>query len=148
MWILQDFWYLLIGIVSMRLRSGYGLKKKDFLYLKFSPTSYASFQYLFPLPSRRTLHSLLNTVQFRMGMNTHVLVQSRTTYRQCLIKFAWFVSCLTGCQSEDWLYWRLWGHWMPWQDNQYCISWPGLYASWSMYKAEASNGFLFDSREH
>jgi len=41
--------------------------------LKCSPRFYAFRQFLFPLPSRRALHSLLNSVQFRMGMNAHVI---------------------------------------------------------------------------
>ena len=41
--------------------------------LKRSPRSYAFLRSLFPLPSRRTLQSLQNTVQFRTGINAHVL---------------------------------------------------------------------------
>jgi hypothetical protein len=40
--------------------------------LKRSPKSYILLQTLFPLPSGRTLQSLLNTVHFRTGLNTHV----------------------------------------------------------------------------
>ena len=40
--------------------------------LKRSPRSYAFLRSLFPLPSRRTLQSLLSTVQFRKGINAHV----------------------------------------------------------------------------
>jgi len=40
--------------------------------LKRSPKSYTLLHTLFPLPSGRTLQSLLNTVQFRTGINTHV----------------------------------------------------------------------------
>ena len=40
--------------------------------LKCSPRSCAFLRFLFPLPSRRALHSLLNPVQFRMGVNAHV----------------------------------------------------------------------------
>ena len=40
--------------------------------LKHSLRSDAFLQSLFPLPSRRTLQSLLNTVQFRTGINAHV----------------------------------------------------------------------------
>ena len=40
--------------------------------LKHSPRSYAFLQSLFPLPSRRTLQSLLNTAQFRIGINAHM----------------------------------------------------------------------------
>jgi hypothetical protein len=40
--------------------------------LKFSPSSYAFLRFLFLLAFRRTLHSLLNTVQLRMGMNANV----------------------------------------------------------------------------
>jgi len=39
--------------------------------LKCSPRSYAIFQSLFTQPSRRTLHSLLNSVQLITGMNAH-----------------------------------------------------------------------------
>jgi len=41
--------------------------------LNCSPRSYAFLRSLFPLPSRRNLRSLLNTVQFRKGINAHVL---------------------------------------------------------------------------
>ena len=41
--------------------------------LKRSPRSCAFLWSLFPLPSRRTLQSLQNTVQFRTGINAHVL---------------------------------------------------------------------------
>jgi hypothetical protein len=40
--------------------------------LKRSPKLYILLQTLFPLPSGRTLQSLLNTVHFRTGINTHV----------------------------------------------------------------------------
>jgi len=40
--------------------------------LKRSPKSYILLQALFPLPSGRTLQSLLNTIPFRTGINTHV----------------------------------------------------------------------------
>jgi len=40
--------------------------------LKCSPRSYAFLCSQFPLPSRRTLQSLLNTAQFRTGINIHV----------------------------------------------------------------------------
>ena len=40
--------------------------------LKRSPKSYILLQTLFPLPSGRTLQSLLNTIPFRTGINTHV----------------------------------------------------------------------------
>jgi len=39
---------------------------------KRSPKSYILLQMLFHLPSGRTLQSLLNTVHFRTGINTHV----------------------------------------------------------------------------
>jgi len=40
--------------------------------LKHSPKSYAFLRSLFPLPSRKTLQSFLNTVQYRTGINAHV----------------------------------------------------------------------------
>ena len=40
--------------------------------LKCSPRSYAFLRSLFPLPSRRTVHSLLNNLQFRTDINAHV----------------------------------------------------------------------------
>jgi len=40
--------------------------------LKRSPRSYTFLRSLFPLPSRRSLQSLLNTVQFGTGINAHV----------------------------------------------------------------------------
>jgi hypothetical protein len=45
--------------------------------LKRSPKSYILLQTLFPLPSGRTLQSLLNTVHFRTGINTHVFYALR-----------------------------------------------------------------------
>jgi hypothetical protein len=38
---------------------------------KCSPRSYGILQSLFTVPSRRTLHSLLNNVQLNTGMNAH-----------------------------------------------------------------------------
>ena len=40
--------------------------------LKRSPKAYTFLRSLFPLPSRRSLQSILNTVHFRMGINAHV----------------------------------------------------------------------------
>jgi len=40
--------------------------------LKGSPKCYTLLHTLFPLPSGHTLQSLLNTVHFRTGINTHV----------------------------------------------------------------------------
>jgi hypothetical protein len=40
--------------------------------LKHSPKSYILLHTLFPLPSRRTLQSLLNTVHFKTSNNAHV----------------------------------------------------------------------------
>jgi hypothetical protein len=40
--------------------------------IKLNPTSYILLQTLFPLPLRRTLQSLLDTVPFRTGINTHI----------------------------------------------------------------------------
>jgi hypothetical protein len=45
--------------------------------LKRSPKSYILLQTLFPLPSGCTLQSLLNTVPFRTGINTHVFYALR-----------------------------------------------------------------------
>jgi hypothetical protein len=56
------------------VRAGCGTPKKNVLavsFLKCSSRSQAFFRFLFPQLSRRTLHSLLNTVQFRMGRNVH-----------------------------------------------------------------------------
>jgi hypothetical protein len=53
--------------------------------LKRSPRSYAFLQSLFPLPSRRNFESLLSTVQFRTGINTHVFSVLKDN-AQCLIK--------------------------------------------------------------
>jgi len=39
---------------------------------KRSPKSYTFLRSLFPLPSRRSLQSILNTVSFRIGINAHV----------------------------------------------------------------------------
>jgi len=61
----------------MTLSAGGGAPKTNVLavsILKFTPGSYAILQSLFPLPSRSTLQSLLNTVQCRMGMNAHVFI--------------------------------------------------------------------------
>jgi hypothetical protein len=58
----------------MSLREGGGATRKKFWLsiVKRSPRSYAFLRSLFPLPSRRTLQSLLNNVQFRTGINAHV----------------------------------------------------------------------------
>jgi cell shape-determining protein MreC len=40
--------------------------------LKCSPKSYFFLQVLFPLPSRRTLQSVLSAVHFAAGVNAHV----------------------------------------------------------------------------
>src|SRR5215469_2536436 len=45
--------------------------------LKRSPKSYILLQKLFPLPSGHTLQSLLNTVPFRTGINTHIFYALR-----------------------------------------------------------------------
>ena len=74
--------------------------------LKHSPRCYAFLRSLFHLPSRKTLKSLLNTVQFRMGINAHVFSILKGNV-QCLIKIALDVLYLTrsqrafAFQSED-----------------------------------------------
>jgi hypothetical protein len=60
--------------------------------LKFSPVSYAILQSLFPLPSRITLHSLLNTVQCRMGINVHVFIMLKDSVQTMSDKVS--VRCL------------------------------------------------------
>jgi hypothetical protein len=62
--------------------------------LKRSPKSYILLQTLFPLPSRRTLQSVLNTVHFTAGINAHVfgaLKHSAQTMsdkdRYCILMF-------------------------------------------------------------
>ena len=52
--------------------------------LKRNPKSYILLQTLFPLPSGRTFQSLLNTVPFRTGINTHVFY----ALRHCLQKMS------------------------------------------------------------
>ena len=88
----------------MSLRAGGGSTRKKVLavsFLKRSPRSYTFLQSLFPLPSRRSLQSLLNTFQLGLALTPMCLVYSRTMYRQCLIKTARVVSCLTRCQSDS-----------------------------------------------
>ena len=53
-------------------RCSYKEKVLALSILKRSPRSYTFLRSLFPLPSRRSLQSLLNTVQFRTGVNAHV----------------------------------------------------------------------------
>ena len=65
--------------------------------LKRSPRSYIFLRSLFPLPSRRTLQSLLNTVQFRTGINAHVF----SVLKDHVQTMSDVVSCLTKCQSES-----------------------------------------------
>ena len=62
--------------------------------LKRSPKSYTLLQALFPFPLGRTLQSLLNTVPFRTGINTHVfdalrhsLQKMSEKYRYCCLMF-------------------------------------------------------------
>ena len=54
--------------------------------LKRSPRSYAFLRSLFPLPSRRTLQSLLNAVQFRTGINAHVFSILKDTVQTMSVK--------------------------------------------------------------
>jgi hypothetical protein len=86
----------------MTLREGGGATRKILVgsILKHSPRCYAFLQFLFHLPSRKTLQSLLNTVQFRTGINAHVFSILKGNV-QCLIKIALVVSHLTRCQSES-----------------------------------------------
>ena len=61
----------------MSLRAGGGATRKKVWagsILKHSLRSCAFVQPLFTLPSRRTLQSPLNTVQFRTGINAHVFI--------------------------------------------------------------------------
>jgi len=61
--------------------------------LNCSPRYYAFLRFLFLLPSRRALHSLLNTIQFKTGTNAHmfsilkdnVLTMSDKFRMSCLI---------------------------------------------------------------
>jgi hypothetical protein len=64
---------------------------------KRSPKSYNLPRTLLPLPSRRSLQSLLNTVPVRMLM---CLVQFKSLCWKCLVEINIVVSCLTKCQSE------------------------------------------------
>jgi hypothetical protein len=52
--------------------------------LKHSPKSYSFLQVLLPLPSRRTLQSVLNTVHFAAGINAHVFVALQHSLQQLL----------------------------------------------------------------
>lgn len=47
--------------------------------LKCAPNSYSFLWTLFPLPSRLTLQTILNTIHFRTGINAHVFSMLRCT---------------------------------------------------------------------
>jgi len=53
--------------------------KEKVCILKYSARYNAFLWSLFPLPSRRTLQSFLNTVQFRTGFNVHVFIILKDT---------------------------------------------------------------------
>jgi len=53
--------------------------KEEVLALKRSPKSYTFLWSLFPLPSRQSLQSILNTIHFRMGINAHVFKTLKRT---------------------------------------------------------------------
>ena len=67
-----------------------------FYILKCSLQSCAFFQLLFPLPSRRTLQSLLNST-FGWALMPMCLVHLKTLYGKDKITCAF--SCLTRCQT-------------------------------------------------
>ena len=69
-----------------------GKKNLALSLLKRSPKSYVLLQTLFPLPSGRTLQSLLNTVHFRTGINNHVFDALRHSVQKMSEK-DWY-SCL------------------------------------------------------
>jgi len=64
---------------------------------KCNPRSYTFLWSLFPLPSRRTLQSLLNTVQFRTSINAHVFSILKDNV-QTMIKISYVVTCWTKYQ--------------------------------------------------
>jgi hypothetical protein len=74
------YWQQLFGIVDTSPRGrrwNFEEKILALSLLKHGPTSHILLQTLFPLPSGRTLQSLLNTVHFRAGINTHVFYALR-----------------------------------------------------------------------
>jgi len=100
---LSGYWQYLLRIVETSREEGGGiLKKKIWLcLLKRSPKSYILFQTLFPLPSGYTLQSLLNTVPFRTGINTHFFMHFVTLCRKFMKKTKTVVSCFMQFRSES-----------------------------------------------
>jgi hypothetical protein len=67
--------------------------------LKRSPRSYILHK-LLPLPSRRSLQSIQNTLPFRTGISAHGFVHSNSLCRKSLVEITTVVSCFMKCQSE------------------------------------------------
>jgi hypothetical protein len=65
--------------------------------LKRSPKSYSFLRLLLPLPSIRTLQSVLNTVLYAAGINAHVFGALRHTTEN--VRETGIVSCLI-CPRE------------------------------------------------
>jgi hypothetical protein len=86
----SGYWQQLLGIVDTSQGEGGGILKKKFWLslslLKRSPKSYIFLQTLFPLPSGRTLQSLLNTVPFRTGINNHVFYALHHSLQKMSVK--------------------------------------------------------------
>jgi hypothetical protein len=95
-------------------------------------------QSLFPLPSRRTLQTSLNTVHYRTGIN----VRSFSTHRRTLLTMSdenWMCCLICDEMSErtcvsirSLAVLRALIPWKPRHDKQYCNSSPGLHAPWSL----------------
>jgi len=68
-------------------------------FLERSPKSYSFVQLLRPLPSTRTLQSVLSTVHFAAGINGHVFGALQHSLQK-LTETSTVVSCLMKCQSE------------------------------------------------
>jgi hypothetical protein len=68
--------------------------------LKRSPKSYSFLRLLLPLPSVRTLQSVVNTVHFAAGINAHVFNALQHSLQKRSERDGIVVSCLMKCQSE------------------------------------------------
>jgi len=99
---LSGYWQQFLGVVNTSQGEGGGIEEKILALplLMRSPKCYTLLHTLFPLPSGRTLQSLLNTVQFRTGINTHVFYALRHSMQKMSEKTGTVVSYLTKFRLE------------------------------------------------